>query len=352
VGLFFSWPLISGFFSVIFPYQSEGMPLEDRKQLMESIQVATQVIGGLFLALGVYFTHKRLVALEKQVGIAEKNHYTERFNKSIEQLGSDKSSVILGGVFTLDALARNHPEDFHDTVYNLLCAFIRDHATHQQSAIKTDSEDGYPDLHEEDPDSWEYLTKTPVSYPDDDLLGKKDKPVSVVIETVLNLITNRVTSNDRDFLIDLRYANLRNANLRGTNLANAKLTGVNLRGANLEETKLAGAEVNFAILINAYMQNSDLTDVQLTSSSLQNVNLGGSILEKANISDSNLANAFLRKANLLKTNFSGSNLDTEFVDRDQLKQCLSLFGASGIRDKDREFLVKHNPNMFEGPITI
>ena len=55
---------------------------------------------------------------------------TDRYTKAIEQLGSDKLDVRIGGIFALERIARDSARD-HPTVMEVLAAFIREHS-HEQ----------------------------------------------------------------------------------------------------------------------------------------------------------------------------------------------------------------------------
>ena len=49
-----------------------------------------QIITALFVLAGLYWTARRVLATEKNVGVAEEGQVTERFTRAIEQLGNDK----------------------------------------------------------------------------------------------------------------------------------------------------------------------------------------------------------------------------------------------------------------------
>jgi pentapeptide repeat protein len=49
---------------------------------------------------------------------------TELYTKAIEQLGSDKSPVRLGGLYALERLAQDNPSQ-RQTIVNVLCAYLR-----------------------------------------------------------------------------------------------------------------------------------------------------------------------------------------------------------------------------------
>ncbi len=52
---------------------------------------------------------------------------TDRYTKAIEQLGSDKLDVRIGGIYALERIARDSAKD-HPTVMEVLTAFIREHS--------------------------------------------------------------------------------------------------------------------------------------------------------------------------------------------------------------------------------
>ena len=55
---------------------------------------------------------------------------TDRYTKAIEQLGSNKLDVRIGGIYALERVARDSARD-HPTVMEVLSAFIREHS-HEQ----------------------------------------------------------------------------------------------------------------------------------------------------------------------------------------------------------------------------
>jgi hypothetical protein len=66
--------------------------------------------------------------------VAEQGQITERYTKAIEQLGSDKLDVRLGGIYALERIANDSERD-QSTVVEVLSAFIREHSnpTHTDS---------------------------------------------------------------------------------------------------------------------------------------------------------------------------------------------------------------------------
>ena len=59
--------------------------------------------------------------------LTEQGQVTDRYTKAIEQLGSDKLDVRIGGIYALERIARDSARD-HPTVMEVLTAFIREHS--------------------------------------------------------------------------------------------------------------------------------------------------------------------------------------------------------------------------------
>ena len=68
--------------------------------------------------------------------LTEQGQVTDRYTKAIEQLGSDKLDVRIGGIYALERVARDSARD-HPTVMEVLTAFIREHSREQWPVIAT-----------------------------------------------------------------------------------------------------------------------------------------------------------------------------------------------------------------------
>ena len=217
----------------------------------------------------------------RQAEIAEKGHLTDRFSKAVELLGHDKSSIQVGGIFTLEKIAREDPATYFETVYELLCAFIRDHA---------------PLIPDEEPSE----DKKPAEKGDDDhkkeeLAKKKElPPITLAVQTALTVIGRR----EGDVTLDLHETNLRRADLQGADLVEANLQGADLQGADLQGADLVGAN----------LQGADLQGANLLSTSLMRANLIRADLRKADLQDANLQGVFLQVAFLQGVILQGVNL--------------------------------------------
>ena len=88
--------------------------------------------GGVF-ALWLATRRQRTVELQlaettRIAGVTERDleerRVTELYTKAVEQLGSDKAPVRLGGLYALERLGQDNPRQ-RQTIVNVLCAYLR-----------------------------------------------------------------------------------------------------------------------------------------------------------------------------------------------------------------------------------
>jgi hypothetical protein len=101
-----------------------------------------QGIGGAVILLGAYFTYRQLQIgreqleaarqqaqataeqAREQLAVAQQGQVTERFTRAIDQLGSDRLDLQLGGIYALERIARDSPPD-RSTIGEVLTAYVR-----------------------------------------------------------------------------------------------------------------------------------------------------------------------------------------------------------------------------------
>ena len=172
--------------------------------------------AGVFAAGALTFTARNFTLSRRTLDVTEQGQVTDRYTKAIEQLGSDKLDVRIGGIYALERIAHDSARD-HPTVMEVLAAFIREHSHEQWSAPE------------------------PVT---DNLPQRTTRPD---VQTAVTVIGRRIFKNDRG-RIDLTGAVLARADFIGANLASANLTGAVLIGAVLAAANLAGANLTSAVL--------------------------------------------------------------------------------------------------------
>ncbi|MFD4669162.1 hypothetical protein ACFWNN_05455 [Lentzea sp. NPDC058450] len=67
--------------------------------------------------------HQEITAVDTNLDASEKR-ITELYTKAVEQLGSDKAAVRLGGLYALERVAQNN-EPQRQTIVNVFCAYLR-----------------------------------------------------------------------------------------------------------------------------------------------------------------------------------------------------------------------------------
>jgi hypothetical protein len=139
--------------------------------------------------------------------------------------------------------------------------------------------------------------------------------------------------------INLRGANLSDADLRGANLRGANLIGANLSGAILRE-----ANLSVAILIKANLIGAILIKANLIGANLSGAILIGAILIKANLIGANLSGAILREANLsvailIKANLSDANLRGANLSGAEVENAI-FTNATGITPEQKQDLIR------------
>lgn len=111
-----------------------------------------------------------------------------------------------------------------------------------------------------------------------------------------------------EVVVDLRFANLVQADLRDIDLNNANLNGAILNEANLERAKFRSAKLNSASLCNANLKKADLNSVRFRGTDLSDAILIGANLAEAYFSDTILNGANLRRAHVTGTIFGNIDL--------------------------------------------
>jgi hypothetical protein len=67
--------------------------------------------AGLFAAGALWFTERNFTLSRRTFELTEEGQVTDRYTKAIEQLGSDKLDVRIGGIYALERVALDSPRD-------------------------------------------------------------------------------------------------------------------------------------------------------------------------------------------------------------------------------------------------
>ena len=233
-------------------------------------------VGIIALPLAVW----RGMVAERQAATAQKGLLNERYRQGAEMLGRDFLSVRLGGIYALQSLAQEHPEEYHIQIMRLLCAFVRTPPARDEG----DSGEGTGG----DMPSGLYSRREDVQAAMEAIGARREK----------HLILERKTG----FRLDLRGANLSCTKLAALNVSGADLTYAVLSDANVMRANLSRANLSSANLSGAMLSYADLSNAKLT-----HANLSHALLFGANLSNTDLDNTILTRADLVGGTLSGED---------------------------------------------
>ncbi len=237
------------------------------------------LVGGV---LALIFAVWRGLELEKQsltshrvADISERNLRNERYQRGAEMLGSDDPSIRLAGIFALQRLAEEFPEEYHIQIMRLFCAFVRNPAGHSA---------GSQDKHPED-------NRVNLSPRED---------IQAILDAFRDRNTERILleGSSEGFKFDLSSANLPGVILDQSYLESVDFTDTNLTGASLNGCYLRSVNFSNAILLNASLEGTDLSYTSIQDADLTNANLSHSRFLATRMTSSNLSGADISYSDL------------------------------------------------------
>jgi hypothetical protein len=104
-------------------------PASDRaKARIEAVRTGLTAGAGIGAAVALLLSfrrqhHEEVSSANIDFDATEKR-ITELYTKAVEQVGSDNMVIRLGGLYALERLAQNHPQQ-RQTIVNLICAYLR-----------------------------------------------------------------------------------------------------------------------------------------------------------------------------------------------------------------------------------
>jgi hypothetical protein len=218
--------------------------------------------------------------------LTEQGHITDRYTKAIEQLGSDKLNVRLGGIYALERIAVDSKRD-HPTVVEVLSAFVRETSSQQRTPRPEQDEASVTDPATQEADA-------------------RPRPATDV-QAALTVL-GRLPVRPGVARGDWSQAQLAGAQLHGVNLSGARLDGADLSGAWLLGADLSGVRLDGANLSGARLGWADLSDARLSGADLSRARLGWADLSGTQLDGADLSGAWLDGTNLSRAQLYGADL--------------------------------------------
>lgn len=290
---------------------------ESRRTLISGIGTIATIFGGIGLLLNYRATNRRLTLdtdkyandrtqaesrlaydREKYTNdreIAESRLTSERFAQAVEQLGSENTHIRLGGIYSLEQLAKDSPND-HWTVMEVLTAFIR-----EESPFKLHfSPDNLDSFNHAEP-AWNRVSSI--------------ANISMGVQAALSVIARNGDANG------LRELDLSRTNLKGATIKQGCLDRVDLRGSYLGHALIERVSLNSALLDTCVFEKAKLSEVSFCQSRMRQSNFYGSRLSKVDLTGANLYGASLQGCDLHMVTLTDVNLNNTNL---QLHSALSV----------------------------
>ena len=227
--------------------------------------------------VGLWLAIWRSRVSERQAKTAQQSLLNERYQKGAEMIGNEVLSVRLGGIYALQHLAEESPEQYHIQIMQLFCASLRSHTNDQN----LESDQG----------------KTESVNP---LTIRPD------IEAIMSAIQSRSDSGialerESEFRLDLR-----GSDLRGGQLLDTDLSGAHFHRSNLSEVNFANTDLTDANLFYTDLSRATFRNVRFTRTRLQFTNLSEAMLQNEDLTRADFDGADLSNTNFLLTNLTGA----------------------------------------------
>lgn len=224
------------------------------------------LLAGIAAGVGAVYT-ARTFALNRR------GQVTERFTRSVDQLGNGESlDVRLGGIYALGQLLRDSPKD-HTAIIAILTAYAREHSPWQPPA--------------------------------------KAEPAGADIQAIVTLLRDRDLAEDQAQHITI---DLGNTNLSGIQGRDLPLADAHLSSSQLQDAVLLDAGFRGATLVSAAMEGTTLIGADLRKAVMWSAVLRDAQLERADLSSSELHHADLSGASYdAKTDWSGARYDARTI---------------------------------------
>ena len=221
---------------------------------------------------------------EEQTKADLQRRITESFTKAVEQLGNDKLTIRLGGIYTLERISKESPGDYW-TVMETLTGFVREHAR------------------------WKGGEGEDKPHPD----RKPPTDVAAVLAVIMRRSDENRAREEREQLhLDLSGTDLRGANLYKAHLERADLSETHLEDANLREAHLGHVNLRKTHLesVDLYIEfeGADLYKAHLESTNLYEAHLERADLSEAHLEGANLSEAHLEGTSLHEAHLEGADL--------------------------------------------
>ncbi|MGW1616210.1 pentapeptide repeat-containing protein [Streptomyces sp. NPDC002285] len=283
---------------------------QDRLKAVNDVRTTLlQVVGGLVLLFGAYATWRQVRVSQDGLRATQEGYVTDRFSRAVDQLGSDKLDVRIGGLHALWRIAEQSARD-REAIISIQAAYLRTHLPWPPAGPESPAADlpinDIAPLETRAADAQVALTALGV------LCRHRE-------QSWVNLSITDLRRADCDGLwfpeVNFDRACMEAAGLYHANLTQASLVSVNLRHADLTTAILRRARCILADLRAAKLVETDLRDADFTETDLREANLRkadahGAVFHRADLRMADLRGTDLSTASLVEARLTGALAST------------------------------------------
>ncbi|UJA11028.1 pentapeptide repeat-containing protein [Streptomyces collinus] len=265
----------------------------DRLNAVNNVRTTLlQTVGGAVVLFGACATWRQLRVSQDGLNATREGNITDRFSRAVDQLGSDKLDVRIGGIYALWRLA-DHSDRDREAVVSIMAAYLRTHLPWPPQEPTVPAADAsinsVPPLETRAADAQTALTCLGVLY-------QERRP------EWLNVSSTDLRRADCDGLW------LHGANFDGACMEAASVYQVNLSKASLIAANLRHAELGTSILHQVRCLQADLRGARLVKADLRSADFTRADLREANLRKTRAQGAVLAGADLRLADLRGCDL--------------------------------------------
>jgi uncharacterized protein YjbI with pentapeptide repeats len=253
----------------------------------EARRTLVQMVGGLFVLIGLFFTWQNLVltqhSSQEAIKLSESGQITERLTRAIDQLSSNAEDrggtseagkhlenrnmpVRLGGIYALEMIAKQN-ESYHWQIMEVLAAYLRQYAPRGSDAqVKSE----------------------------DMALTRSEAKADIAAAVTVIRRRDRSRADKENEQLDFG-----GTNLQGLAFSEAIMRGANFSNSQLREARFDQAHLERAIFRGAHLFQAHFDGAILTGA----VDFSGAWLVKTQFVNCDLENANFANAHLIGTDF-------------------------------------------------
>jgi hypothetical protein len=280
---------------------------QDRLSAVNEVRTTLlQVVGGVVVLFGAYATWRQLRVSQDGLRATQEGYVTDRFSRAVDQLGSEKLEVRIGGLHALWRIAEQSARD-REAIISIQAAFLRTRLRWpppdgaQAPGVDVPINDVAP-LETRAADAQVALTALGV------LCRHRE-------QSWVNLSATDLRRADCDGLwlpeVNFDRACMEAAGLYRANLTQASLVSVNLRHADcktaiLRRARCVLADLRGARLVETDLRDADFTEADLREAKLRKADANGAVFRRADLRLADVRGTDLRTADLAQARLTGA----------------------------------------------